>query len=103
MAKGKGGSETTQTQQVSQSTTVSVQNVIEGRGLEPLERVKLLSEILATIDTVDAAGKSSSVPAVAIVQQAAQPFAFLQDGKTVLMLAAAVLGVVFVSAKIKRA
>jgi hypothetical protein len=72
MAKGDS---TTQQQQVSQSTSVTVQNVIEDKGLDPLERLNLLATVFEKIDSQNRAQVPSSVVSV----QNIPSIAFLKD------------------------
>lgn len=91
MAKGGGG--TTQQQQVSQSTTVTVQNVIDtSKQLEPLERVKLLADVFAQID----AAAKPNVPQTVVIpaSQAAAPSVFSNPNMIALMIAAVLGGIV---------
>lgn len=93
----KGGSSTVQQQQVSQSTTVTVQNVIEDKGLEPLERLKLVTEVLGSIDQAQAAKQSGPQTVILQPQVQQSPFSFLQDPKTVILLSAAAAGLIILS------
>lgn len=92
----------TQQQQVEQKTNVTVTNVIEDRALEPLERVKLIAEIFETIDRVDIEKKKAQTPSTVVVAPPSQPFNFLQEPKTVLLLAAAVAGVILITRGLKK-
>lgn len=87
---GKGGSSTTQQQSVSQSTTVTVQNIIDtSKELEPLERVKLLADVFAQID---AAAKPNVPQTVVIPTTQAAPKSVFSDPNMIALLIAAALG-----------
>lgn len=86
----KGGSSTTQTQTVTQQTDVTVQNVIQGKELEPLERVKLLADVFATIDNAEAQKKSAGVPNTSVILQPVNSaLSVLQNPTALLMITAA--------------
>lgn len=66
MGKG-GGSETTQQQNVSQSTTVTVQNIIDNsRPLESLEKLKMLADVFTTLDNAETAKKAAGTPGAVV-------------------------------------
>ena len=89
----KKGSETTQTQNVSQSTTVSVQNVIQNtRPLESLEKLKMLADVFTTLDNAETAKKAAGTPG-AVVSVANVPAANLFSSP--LTLGLVVGGVIF--------
>lgn len=97
----KGGSSTTQTQEVTQQTQVTVQNVIEGPKLDPLEKVKLLGDLFAELDRVQIEKQKALTPGTVILQPQASPFAFLADPKTLLMITAAGVGLILVAKRVK--
>lgn len=98
----KGGSTTTQQQQVSQTTNVQVTNVIEDAGLEPLQRAQILADIFTKLDQVAIEKEKAGAPSAVVIQPQAEPFGFLRDPKTVLLITAAVIAVVVVARKIKK-
>lgn len=69
---GRKGSSTTQQTKVEQKTEVTVQNVIEGRGLEPIERVKMLADIFKSFDEIKQK-QEKNVPVVIIKPQTKEP------------------------------
>jgi hypothetical protein len=94
MGKG-GGSETTQTQTVQQSTTVTVQNIIDNsKVLDPLEKLKLLADVFATLDASDTAKKNAGTPG-AVVSIANIPAAsmFSNPATLSLLIGGAVLAI----------
>jgi len=93
--KGKGGTE--QTQQVSQSTSVTVQNVIQDRGLEPLEKAKFLVDIFSTIDRIE--NEKNAGPQTVFVQPQASAFGFLADPLTLGMITAAAAALILIVKK----
>lgn len=95
------GSGTTQTQQVSQSTSVTVQNVIEDRGLEPLEKAKFLVDIFSTIDRIDNEKKATG-PQTVFVQPQTSPFAFLSDPLNLGMITAAAAVLILLAKKAQK-
>lgn len=98
----KGGSTTTQQQQVSQTTNVQVTNVIEDAGLEPLQRAQILADIFTKLDSVQIEREKVGTPSAVVIQPAAEPFGFLRDPKTVLLITAAVVAVVIVARKVRK-
>lgn len=99
----KGGSSTTQSQNVSQSTTVNVTNVIEDKGLEPLEKVKLLADIFVSLDQAETnRNKPPQGPQTVLIQSpAASPLNFLADPKTIALIAGSVILIIVVLKKVK--
>lgn len=66
MGKG-GGTETTQSQTVQQSTTVTVQNIIDNsKQLDPLEKVKLLADVFSTLDQAEIAKQNAGTPSTVL-------------------------------------
>lgn len=84
MAKG-GGSETSQNQSVSQSTTVSVTNVIENPGLSSLEKLKLVADIFQTLDTNNAQKKENPVNVLVSPQLATNNLPYFIFGAVALI------------------
>lgn len=89
----------TQTQQVSQSTSVTVQNVIEGPRLEPLQKLQMVADIFSKIDAAESA-KYKGPETVLQVSQIPGA-AFLAKPEFIIMTAAAVLAVVLVAKRVK--
>lgn len=87
-----------QTQQVSQSTQVTVQNVIEDAGLSPLEQIKILGDLFVSLDTAQAA-KQQQPQTVVIVPPGQGPADFLKDPRAVLVLAALGAGFIWMLRK----
>lgn len=98
----KGGSTTTQQQQVSQTTNVQVTNVIEDAGLEPLQRAQILADIFAKIDQVEIDRQKAAIPDAVVVTNQSGPFDFLREPRTVALIAVAVVGVLIVARKLKK-
>ena len=66
MGKG-GGSETTQTQTVQQSTTVTVQNIIDNsKQLDPLEKLNLLADVFTKLDAAKLAKETAGTPSTVL-------------------------------------
>ena len=88
----KKGSETTQTQNVSQSTTVSLTNVIDNtRPLEALEKVKMMAEIFNTIDQQEIARKNAGIPQSVVSVTNVPAAAYLSNPLTLGMIVGGVL------------
>lgn len=89
MGKG-GGSDTEQNQTVNQSTTVTVQNVIDtSRPLEPLEKVKMLVDVFATLDAAEAKKENPAGASVNVTNIPAA--AYLSNPLTLGMIVGGVL------------
>ncbi|GEM_PF-3580567 len=102
MSSGKGGSSTSQSQNVSQSTTVNVTNVIEDKGLEPLEKVKLLADVFVSLDQAQANRQKAAVPQTVLIQPPATPaLSFLADPKTIALITGSIILILIVVKKVK--
>lgn len=91
--------ESTQTQQVSQSTSVTVQNVIEGPKLEPLQRLQLLADIFSKIDAQEQSKYKGPETVLQVTQVPGA--AFLAQPQFILMATAAVAAIVLISKRVK--
>jgi len=94
--KSSSSNQSNQQQVVSQSTTVNVQNIIEQPKLEPLQKLKLLGEVLNTLDAKDGTGGSQT----AVILSTPDPLDFLKNPQTLIWIAAGLLGVVLVAKKV---
>lgn len=92
--------ENTQTQQVSQSTTVTVQNVIESAKLEPIERLAVLADVFAKIDQVEQASKAA--PQTVLSVQQIPGAAFLTQPGFVILAAASVAVLIILNKRLKK-
>lgn len=98
----KNSSETTQTQNVSQSTTVTVQNVIDNtRALDPLEKLKLLSDVFTQIDQTELARQNSGTPGSVVSVTNVPAAAYLSNPLTLGMIIGGTLLVVYLVKKRK--
>ena len=97
----KGGSSTTQEQNVSHSTTVSVTNVIEDKGLEPLERLKLLADVFTGLDQAQAAQRNAGTPQTVLGITQVPGTAFLAQPQVIIMLTAAAAALILITKRVK--
>jgi hypothetical protein len=93
MPSSKSSNQSTQQQVVSQSTTVNVQNVIEQPKLEPLQKLKLLGEVLNTLD----GPKEVAGAQTAVILSNPDPLAFFKDPQTLIWIGAGVIGLVLIA------
>jgi len=93
----KSGSSNQSNQQVTttQNTTVSVQNIIEAPKPSPLEKLKLLSEVLVSLD----GGAAPAAASQAAIVVNPDPLAFLKDPQSWIWIGAGVLAIVLVAKK----
>lgn len=91
--------ESTQTQEVSQQTTVTVQNVIEGQQLEPIQKLQVLADIFSKIDAAETA-KNAGPQTVLSVSQIPGA-AFLTQPPFLIMTTAAIAGLIILAKRVK--
>ncbi len=93
MAKGGGG--TTQEQTVTQQTSVTVQNVIQQPGLEPIQKIVLLGELFKTLDSANAAAAGPQTVVVPVSTGGGI------NPNLIALLIAAAAGLILVAKKLK--
>lgn len=93
----KNGSGTTQTQQVTQQTSVTVENIIQAQTLEPLQRVQLLADVFKTLDAQNAVAPQ---PQTVVISPPAAP-SFFNNPNVIAGLIAASFALVVVAKKLR--
>jgi len=96
MPSSKSSNQSTQQQVVSQSTTVNVQNVIEQPKLEPLQKLKLLGEVLNSLD----GPKESSGSQTAVILSTPDPLAFFKEPQNLIYIGAGIVALVLIAKKV---
>ena len=97
MPSSKSSNQSNQQQVVSQSTTVNVQNIIEQPKLEPLQKLKLLGEVLQVLEPKEV----QAAPAqTAVVLATPDPLSFLKNPQTLIWIGAGLLGVILIAKKV---
>lgn len=96
----KKSPETNQTQTVTQSTTVNVQNIIEDKGLDPLEKFQILGNVFARLDEIEIAKQNVGTPAAAVSIFQPSALAFLQDPAALLMIGGITAAIILLVKKV---
>lgn len=96
MSSSKSSNQSTQQVVTNQSTTVSVQNVIEAPKQTALGRFRELAEIVRVLDAPVETGSGGS----AVLIQSPDPLEFLKNPQTLIWIAAGVIGVILIAKKV---
>ena len=92
----RSSSQSTQQVVTTQQTSVNVQNIIEAPKETPLQKLKMLTEVLGTLDGPVA----TAPPITAVTVQGSDPLAFFKDPQNLIWLGAAAVAVIVIAKKV---
>lgn len=98
MPSSKSSSQTSQQVTTTQTTNVNVQNIIEAPKETPLQKLKMLSDVLVSLEGQKTTPQTPVVAAVTV--QNPNPLEFLKDPQIWIWLGAGALGLVVIAKKV---
>lgn len=94
----RSSSQSTQQVVTTQQTSVNVQNIIEAPKETPLQKLKMLADVVASLEGPKAETPQPILTAVTVENP--DPLAFFKEPQTLIWIGAGILGVVLIAKKV---
>lgn len=94
----RSSSQSTQQVVTTQQTSVNVQNIIEAPKVSPLQRLKMLADVVTSLEGPKAETPQPILTAVTV--QNPDPLSFFKEPQNLIWIGAGILGVVLIAKKV---